>query len=88
MIERQVIVTWETKKPPEPWVIVPVTISLKAGHVTYDHTQVMADWTEDEGWYFYDGFAQRHNDDVIVHAWADLEPYKGVEDCGVKFEHG
>lgn len=78
MIEQQVIVTWETKKPPKPDIIVPVTISLKADHVTYDHAMVMADWLEeDNGWFFYDDFAQRHHELVTVHAWADLEPYGG-----------
>lgn len=88
VIERQVITTWETEKPPKPYTIVPVTVSLKAEHVTYDHAMVMADWDEIDGWYFYDEFARRHSDKVTVHAWADLEPYGNVDGGEVHYEHG
>lgn len=89
-IKRQVIVTWETEKPPKPYVIVPVTVSMKAGHVTYDHAVIIADWDEEDGWFFYDDLARQYSNMVTVHAWADLEPYAGgnVDGGEVKYEHG
>ena len=80
MIELQTIVTWEdpAKRKPEPCVFVPVTVSAKLGRITYDHALAIADWCDDEdGWCFENQLLERHADQVVVHAWADLEPYKG-----------
>ena len=76
MVERQVIVTWHTpaeKEPPEEWDVVLVTISGKKCLTTYDHTFALASYDKGTGWMLW-------NDDMTdftVHAWADLEPYKG-----------
>lgn len=75
MIERQVIVTWFTpdEKLPEDDMGVLATISGKAGNTVFEHTVVILYYSEDEGWYSTD-----HDFDLlIVHAWCDLEPYKG-----------
>lgn len=80
MIERQVITTWyrPEEKKPEPCMFVVCTVSGRFASVTYDHALVIADWCDDEeGWWFQDDFLERHAADVTVHAWADLEPYKG-----------
>ena len=79
MIERQVIVTWSTmpeQKPPED-VILPVTVSGRAGNVTYDHALALAEWCSDEGWVFEDETLDDNRDNMVVHAWADIEPYGG-----------
>lgn len=80
MIERQTIVTWEDpkKKKPEPCVFVVVTVSAELDFITYDHALAVAEWRGDEGgWSFEDPMLERYADRVTVHAWADLEPYKG-----------
>lgn len=88
-IERQVITTWtEPPKMPPEYLIVVVTVSLKAEHTRYEHTLSVADWADD-GWFFHDPFLQAHRSLVTVHAWADLEPYAGGIDGGeVHYEHG
>ena len=79
MIEKQVIVQWNkpTEKLPEDDCFVIVTASGKFGNVTYDHTFLVANWMAEEGWFFLDPLAERFNEEVTVHAWADLEPYGG-----------
>ena len=82
MIERQVIVTWSTmpeRKPPED-VILLVTVSGRAGNVTYDHALALAEWYGDDGWCFEDETLDDNRDNIVVHAWADLEPYGGDEE--------
>ena len=77
MIIRQGIHTWytpEEKIPPEGIYVV-VTFSGHKGNTTYDHALAIADWIDDgEGW-MLDGF--NGLDDYTIHAWCDLEPYKG-----------
>ena len=83
VIERQTIVTWyrpEEKMPEEHYFVV-ATISMKTEQVTYDHAFVIANWADDDegynGWIFDDQLANRYADKVTIHAWCDLEPYKG-----------
>ena len=78
-VERQVIVQWNkpTEKLPEDDCFVVVTVSGKFGNVTYDHALLIANWMDEDGWYFEDPLAECFNEDVTVHAWADLEPYGG-----------
>lgn len=81
MIERQVIVTWhkpEEKMPNEGDIVV-VTVSGGFDNVTYDHAFVLAEWYDDGlGWYFHDEILNQTNrKSITVHAWCDLEPYKG-----------
>ena len=77
MIVRQDIVTWyrpEEKLPPA-FTYVVVTFSGHKGRLTYDHTLAVADWMYDEeGWRLME---LDDLDDYTVHAWCDLEPYKG-----------
>lgn len=75
MIERQVIVTWYTpdEKLPEDDISVIATISGRAGSTRFDHAMVNLYYSKDEGWYSTD----YDFDYLIVHAWCDLEPYKG-----------
>ena len=75
-VERQVIACWYTPKeklPPEGDVVL-VTISGKRGNITFDHFFALASWFDDgEGWELdYDDF-----DYFTIHAWCDIEPYKG-----------
>ena len=77
LIEKQVIVQWYTpeEKMPEPCTFVVVTFSGKSKNVTYDHALGVADWCDDgEGWCL-DSY--QNLDGFTIHAWADLEPYKG-----------
>lgn len=76
MIERQVIVTWyrpEEKRPPKEWDTVICTISGRKGNTTFDHALELMGFDENIGWYSMDG----DFDELTVHAWADLEEYKG-----------
>lgn len=75
MIERMTIVTWytpEEKHPPEGEIKV-ATISGRIGMVTLDHAFGLVEWFDDgDGYTLSDG---SQVDDLVVHAWADLEPY-------------
>ena len=76
LIERQVITTWyapKEKLPPEEWDTVICTISGRAGSVMFDHAIEMMAFDQDSGWWSYD----YEFDELTVHAWCDLEPYKG-----------
>lgn len=79
LIERQTIVTWTdpADRLPADDEFVVVTVSGKFGNVTYDHAMVIANYMEEEGWFFLDSLLERFNEIVTVHAWADLEPYGG-----------
>lgn len=79
MTERQVIVTWYTpeEKLPDDDDFVVTSISGKTGNMTYDHALVVASYWYGEGWLF-DGMDPEESDaNITVHAWCDLEPYKG-----------
>ena len=79
VIERQVIVTWSTmseQRPPEGIVLL-VTVSGRAGNVTYDHAFALAEWYSDDGWCFEAETLDDNRDNMVVHAWADIEPYGG-----------
>lgn len=79
-IERQVIVTWYTpeERLPEEDVYVVVTMSGHGPYVTYDHALMLATWCEDEGW-MIDGLnIDTDEKSIVVHAWADLEPYGAI----------
>ena len=67
MVERQTIVTWHEpseKCPPDDSFVV-VTISGKAGNVTYDHACAIVSWVPDEGWYI-EGFDPDESDANIT----------------------
>lgn len=76
MIERQVIATWytpEEKMPPEFYTVL-ATISGKAENATYDHALALLEWADDgQGWLP----VEAEFDELIVHAWCDIEPYGG-----------
>lgn len=74
-IERQVIVTWHTpdEKVPDPDVMVVATISGKTNSIEFDHTLAVLMWSKEIGWYSLDWDYEY----LIVHAWCDLDPYKG-----------
>ena len=77
VIENQVIACWNSpdKKLPNEGDIVVVTVSGKRGKsITYDHAFALASWFDDGlGWQLED----LHLDEFTIHAWCDLEPYKG-----------
>lgn len=75
MIERQVIVTWFTpdEKAPEEDILVIATISEKAGNFKFNHAIVTLYWDENGGWWSPEYVFET----LTVHAWCDLEPYKG-----------
>ena len=79
MVERQVITTWykPEEKPPKDGVFVVATISGKTRNITFDHALVTAEYYQGDGWCVepFD-FSLKHAW-LKVHAWADLEPYKG-----------
>ena len=74
MIVRQDIITWytpEEKMPPEGECVV-ATVSGCSNNATYDHALCMVSlW--DGGFVLED----LELDDFKIHAWCDLEPYKG-----------
>ena len=53
------------------------TVSGKVGHEIFDHTFMVANWIEGEGWYFVEADSENEMDEITVHAWCDLEPYGG-----------
>lgn len=79
MVERQVITTWykPEEKLPKDGVFVVATISGKTRNITFDHALVTAEYYQGDGWCVepFD-FSLKHAW-LKVHAWADLEPYKG-----------
>ena len=76
LIEKQVIVQWYTpkeKKPTEDEFVV-CTISGRAkGNCEFEHALQLLAYSKDEGWYSMDYDFEL----LIVHAWCDLESYKG-----------
>ena len=79
LIERQVIASWytpEEKLPPEEWDTLLLTVSGKGDNVTYDHALALGGYDENIGWYL-DDFNERLLKDFTVHAWCDIDPYKG-----------
>ena len=77
MIEQQVIVQWYTpdeKLPPEGDIVV-ATISGQAGCICYDHALALVEYYKEDGWYMTD--KDDEMDELTVHAWCDLEAYKG-----------
>ena len=78
LIDRQVIVTWYTPKeklPPDGMMVV-ASISGKntSQNIEYDHAIAIMEYWNDSGWENSDGLKFRS---LTVHAWADLEAYKG-----------
>lgn len=80
MIERQVIVTWYTpeEKLPAEGNFVVVSYSGRYGNVRCDHTFGIAEWFNDGLGWLIEGLPD--DAEITVHAWADLEPYKGGEE--------
>lgn len=78
MIEKMVIVNWyePDEKLPEEGVFTIVTFSGKAGSIRYEKTFGIAEWFNDGlGWTIHD--IPEDAQDIVVHAWCDLEPYGG-----------
>lgn len=76
MIERQVITTWTTPEqelPPEDYLVV-VTFSGRDRNCHYDHTLGIGSYWDGDGW-IITGLSDKA--EFTVHAWADLDPYKG-----------
>lgn len=76
MIEMQVIVTWydPADKLPEEDLIVIATVSGYAAGLRLERTLIPICYGgSKEGWYSLD----IELDDITVHGWCDLEPYKG-----------
>ena len=76
MIERMVIVTWytpEQKLPAEDEGVIATVSGDVKGVVFFEHAVITARWSKAEGWYS-DEYNFTH---LTVHAWCDLEPYKG-----------
>ena len=81
IIERQVIVDWyvPVEKHPEEDIAVVATISGRTtpserGEVThFDHAIAILFWDFEMGWYSMEYDFEL----LIVHAWCDIEPYKG-----------
>lgn len=75
---KQTIVTWyepDEKMPPEGESVV-VSISGKAGNITYDHAIQLATWINDGlGWMMENEAFDNRDAQITVHAWADLHPY-------------
>lgn len=81
MSERQVIVTWyapEEKLPPEGEATV-VTVSGHSRNITLDHALMTAEFYKDDGWCLLeiDFDPGLKGSWLTIHAWSDLEPYKG-----------
>ena len=80
-IERQVIVDWYVpveKRPEEDTAVVATisgrTVASDRGEVLhFDHAIVMLFWDFEMGWYSMEYDFEL----LIVHAWCDIEPYKG-----------
>lgn len=76
MIERQVIVTWytpEEKLPAEDEGVIATVSGDVNGALIFEHAILIVGYNKAEGWYSDDyNFTE-----LTVHAWCDLEPYKG-----------
>ena len=59
---------------PRQWQLVVGTIDYKVGSCTYTRELAILTYWKDTGYEFADG---SEVDDLVVHAWADLEPYGG-----------
>ena len=85
MTEKQVIGTWYTpeEKLPKEGERVPCTISGSVGSWLFCRALVLGEYWEDEGWKFDFDEAVTGEPNIAriraitVHAWADMEPYKG-----------
>lgn len=78
-VERQVIVTWHKpeERLPKDGVFVVATISGKTRNITFDHALVTVDYYAGDGWCVEPFDFDLKGAWLKVHAWADLEPYKG-----------
>jgi len=79
LVERQVFVTWyrPEEKLPEDGIFKPVTVSGRVRNITFDHSLAIGAYFSGEGWYFDFCKTQEEMDQIVVHAWCDLEPYGG-----------
>lgn len=76
MIERQVIVTWytpEEKLPAEDEGVIATVSGDVNGTIIFERAVLTVCYDKKEGWYSED-YNFTH---LTVHAWCDLEPYKG-----------
>ena len=81
IVEKQVIVDWYVpveKRPEEDTAVVATisgrTVASDRGEVLhFDHAIAILFWSADTGWYS----TEYDFELLIVHAWCDIEPYKG-----------
>ena len=74
-IENQVIVQWyRPSQEPKEGEIVVATVSYNVGSCHCDHVLEKVWWWKDFGYELADG---DDVDNLVVHAWCDLEPYGG-----------
>ena len=80
VVEKQVIVNWyrpEEKLPPEVWDVVLCTVSGRAKFATFDHVLALMSYDKQIGWFIVENFGNDEITEFKVHAWCDLDPYKG-----------
>lgn len=79
LVERQVIASWykpEEKLPPENWDTMLLTIAGHGKNVQYDHAFAIGGYDPENGW-FLEGPDEDKLTEFTVHAWSDIEPYRG-----------
>jgi len=77
MIGKAVLARWYTpeEKMPEEGFTVVATVSGTAGCVTFEHALVTAEWFNDGLGWSVDGIVS-DSQDITVHAWCDIDPYR------------
>lgn len=75
LVENQVIVQWHRpSQEPKEGEIVVATVSYNVGSCHCDHVLEEVWWWKEIGYELADG---DDVDNLVVHAWCDLEPYGG-----------
>jgi hypothetical protein len=75
MLTHTVLRWWNPRQcKPKQGQLVVATIDYKVGSCTYTRELAILTYWKDTGYEFADG---SEVDDLVVHAWADLEPYGG-----------
>ena len=75
LVENQVIVQWHrSSQEPKEGEIVVATVSYNVGSCHCDHVLEEVWWWKEIGYELADG---DDVDNLVVHAWCDLEPYGG-----------
>ena len=73
------IVTWYTpeEKLPEADRLCVLSVLGRVCNVGFDHTFEIGAYCPGEGWYLASIDTEDEMDMLTVHAWCDLEPYRG-----------